>query len=59
MTKIQEILFRHQDVKYGDFTAKLIPNISRDEIIGIRSPEFKKIIKEVHEEAKKNGILLL
>lgn len=59
MTKIQEILFRHQDVKYGDFTAKLIPNISRDEIIGVRSPEFKKIIKEVYEEAENKIELFL
>lgn len=52
MTKIQQILFRHQDVKYGDFTAKLIPDIPRMNLIGVRSPEFKIILKEVHTEAE-------
>ncbi len=52
MTKIQEILFRHQDEKYGNFMAKLIPTLPRENIIGIRSPEFKKIIKEVHADAE-------
>lgn len=52
MSKIQQILFRHQDLKYGDFLSKCVPNIPREAIIGIRSPEFKKIIKEVHAEAE-------
>ncbi len=52
MNKILEILYRHQDKKYGDFMAKLIPTMSRENIIGIRSPEFKKIMKEVHAEAE-------
>lgn len=52
MTKIQEILYRHQDEKYGDFLAKLVPTLPREKFIGIRSPEFKKIIKEVHAEAE-------
>ncbi len=52
MTKIQEILYRHQDQKYGDFLSKLVPNMPREAFIGIRSPEYKKIIKEVHTEAE-------
>lgn len=52
MTKIQEILFHHQDKKYGDFIAKLVPTLPREKFIGIRSPEFKKIIKEVHAQAE-------
>lgn len=51
MTNIQEILFRHQDEEYGDFTAKLIPTVERNYLIGIRSPEYKKILKEVEAEA--------
>lgn len=52
MTKIQGILYRHQDEKYGDFIAKLVPTLPREKFIGIRSPEFKKVIKEVHAQAE-------
>lgn len=52
MTEIQTILFRHQDEKYGDFLAKLVPTLPRDVFIGIRSPEYKKIVKEIHAEAE-------
>lgn len=52
MTKILEILYRHQDEKYGDFIAKCVPTVPREAFIGIRSPEYKKILKEVHAEAE-------
>ena len=47
MDKILEILYSHQDVKYGDFIAKLVPTLPREKFIGIRSPQFKKIVKEL------------
>ena len=50
MTGIQEILFDHQDTKYADFAAKLIPTVPREKFIGIRTPEYKKIVKELPEE---------
>ena len=50
MNKILEILYRHQDNKYGDFIAKLVPTLPRNKFIGIRSPEYKKIIKEIYNE---------
>ena len=48
MTKIQEILFKYQDEKYADFSAKLVPTLSRDAFIGIRSPNYKNIIREMN-----------
>lgn len=51
MSKILQILYRHQDEKYGDFLAKLVPTLPREKFIGIRSPEYKKIIKEIKAEA--------
>ena len=51
MNKISEILYRHQDVSYGDFITKLVPTLPREAFIGIRSPEFKKMIKEIKAEA--------
>lgn len=50
MSKILQILYRHQDEKYGDFLAKLVPTLPREKFIGIRSPEYKKIIKEIKAE---------
>ena len=47
MTKIQEILFTHQDQKYAEFIAKLIPTLPKEKFIGVRSPEYKKIVKEL------------
>lgn len=44
---IQEILFNHQDAPYGDFIAKLVPTLPREAFIGIRSPEYKSILKEI------------
>ena len=44
---LQQILFRHQDTAYGDFSAKLIPSVPREKIIGVRSPEYIKIIAQI------------
>ena len=47
MTKIQKILFEYQDSKYADFSAKLVPTLPRECFIGVRSPSYKKIIREL------------
>ena len=47
---LEQILFQHQDVAYADFTAKLIPNVPREKFIGIRSPEYKKIVREIRDD---------
>lgn len=49
MTPIQTVLFEHQDQKYGDFIAKLVPTEPREAFIGIRSPEYKKILPVVRK----------
>ena len=40
-------LFKLQDKKYRDFQVKLIPTVSPDDIIGVRTPELKKLAKEL------------
>ena len=45
MTEIQTDLFALQDCKYRDFNAKLIPNIDKSSIIGVRTPELRKYAK--------------
>lgn len=47
MTPILQILNSHKDKKYGDFIAILVSTEERASFIGIRSPEYKKIMKEV------------
>ena len=42
---IRERLFEVQDLKYKDFSAKLIPNISPELVIGVRLPELRKLTK--------------
>lgn len=47
---VREELFKNQDEKYGDFHSKLIPNIDRDKIIGVRLPNIRKIAKVAAKE---------
>ena len=47
---LEQILFEHQDIPYADFTAKLIPNVPRENFIGIRFPEYKKIAKQIKDD---------
>lgn len=46
MTKLHTALFDMQDVAYRDFHSRLIPNISKDRVIGIRTPVLRKFAKE-------------
>jgi len=43
-------LFALQDKEYRDFTAKLIPNIDKEKIIGIRVPVLRKFAKEFYKD---------
>ena len=57
---IRGILFAHRDPKYAAFIAKLIPTLPKESFIGIRSPEYKKILKELPEgEAPEEFLLSL
>ncbi|MCI8388349.1 MAG: DNA alkylation repair protein [Clostridiales bacterium] len=46
MTTVQNKLFEMQDEGYLKFNSKLIPNISPDTMIGVRTPELRKFAKE-------------
>ena len=43
-----KILFDNQDIKYRNFNSKLIPNIDKDKIIGVRMPIIRKIAKDIY-----------
>lgn len=43
---VREKLFELQDLKYRDFHSKLIPTVSKELIIGVRTPDLRKFTKE-------------
>ena len=47
MTEIEERLFALQDEKYRDFQVKLIPTVDPESVIGVRTPELRKLAKEL------------
>ena len=44
---VYERLLSYQDEKYKDFQSKLVPNIDKETIIGVRTPEMRQIAKEI------------
>jgi len=57
MNNIKEKLFELQDIKYRDFQVKLIPNISLNNVIGIRTPNLRKLAKELVKENQYKSFL--
>ena len=50
MEEIINKLYKLQDNEYKIFSAKLIPNIDIDKIIGVRIPDIRKLAKEIKDE---------
>ena len=44
---IKEKLKSLQDIKYRNFQAGLIPTVDNDKVIGVRTPELRKLAKEM------------
>lgn len=55
--EIREELFRLQDPDYRDFQSRLIPTMSTDRMIGVRTPELRKYAKELGKRPDKNEFL--
>lgn len=47
MNTLQQCLFELQDLKFREFQAKLIPNIDKGRVIGVRTPELRRLAKEL------------
>ena len=45
--EIRGWLIKNGEEKFGDFQAKLIPNVARERIIGVRTPLLRKFAKEL------------
>ena len=44
---MKEELFKLQNVKYRDFQKKLIPTVDPESVIGVRTPELRKLAKQL------------
>lgn len=47
MTDIQKLLFSGRDEKYRDFNVKLIPTVDKSTVIGVRTPDLRKLANEL------------
>lgn len=50
--ELRNRLFALQDTAYGDFHAKLIPNIDRESIIGVRAPLLRQLARDIIKKGK-------
>lgn len=50
-------LYELQDEKYRDFQSKLIPSIDPESMIGVRTPELRKLAKSLVKEEDVEGFL--
>lgn len=59
MKKILDLFKKNCDLEYKNFTSKLIPNVDKKFIIGVRIPIIRKIAKSMSIEEKQKFLKLL
>ena len=57
MTELQARLFALRDEGYRDFTAKLLPTVEKERIIGIRTPDLRAFAKDFAKEPEAAAFL--
>ncbi len=57
MTEIQKKLFEMQDIKYRDFHSRLMPEIDKEMVIGVRTPALRKLAKQIYGTPEADGFL--
>ena len=50
-------MFSVQDLKYRDFNSKLIPNIDKDTVIGVKTPILRSYAKEMMKNGESSAFL--
>lgn len=55
--KIIDKLLKLQDEKYKEFQSKLVPNIPKETILGIKTPELRELAKEVFKSDEREVFL--
>lgn len=53
MDKITKLLFEMRDEKFRDFTSKLIPDVDKELVIGVRVPEIRRLAKALSADERK------
>ena len=56
MTLIDRLM-KDSDNEYREFQSKLVPNISKESILGIRTPKIREIAKEVFDSEERESFL--
>lgn len=54
---VYERLLEVKDDEYGEFQARLVPNIPAQAILGVRTPQMRKIAKEVFKSDERDEFL--
>ncbi len=57
MVDIKKQLFTLQDTKYKDFQSRLLPTVNPQTIIGVRTPDMRKLAKKLAKESDINLFL--
>ncbi|MDO4293557.1 MAG: DNA alkylation repair protein [Eubacteriales bacterium] len=57
MRKIEDELFKLRDEKYRAFQSRLIPNISPDTVIGVRTPELRRYARQLVKQEEVQDFL--
>nr|WP_177297294.1 DNA alkylation repair protein [uncultured Blautia sp.] len=55
--RIREELFSMQDLSYREFHSRLMPDVEKDTVIGIRVPVLRKYVKELAKDPEIGGFL--
>ena len=54
---IVEKLFELQDLGYRDFSSALIPNVEKELVIGVRTPQLRKLAKELFKSGEAESFM--
>ena len=55
---INDSLLSMKDSEYATFQAKIIPNVDANSIIGVRTPELRKLAKDLAKKASGKAVNL-
>ena len=56
ISDIKKELFKNADKKYKNFQKPLIPSVSEEKMIGVRTPVLKELAKNINKDIKKDDI---
>ena len=56
--EIRSQLFALQDEAFADFQSKLLPNVPREAMIGVRTPDLRKMAKQISKTVEAQAFLL-